>query len=77
MKKTFLTALVALFGVTVQAQVNPKMQALFDQLKELGETPHITKTGGTIVDFPECRNAIKRPLCGFSLNTSNKKSVII
>lgn len=46
MKKTFLTALVALFCVTAQAQINPKMQALFDQLKELGETPHITKTGG-------------------------------
>lgn len=46
MKKTFLTALLALFGVTVQAQVNPKMQALFDQLKELEESPWITKTGG-------------------------------
>lgn len=46
MKKTFLAALVALFCVTSQAQVNPKMQALFDQLKELEETPHITKTGG-------------------------------
>lgn len=46
MKKTLLTALVALFGVTAQAQVNPKMQALLDQLKELEETPQITKTGG-------------------------------
>ena len=46
MKKTFLTALVALFCVTAQAQVNPKMQALFDQLKKLEEPAQITKTGG-------------------------------
>lgn len=46
MKQTFLTALVVLFCVTTQAQVNPKMQALFEQLKELGEPPQITKTGG-------------------------------
>ena len=46
MKKTFLTALAALFCVAAQAQVNPRMQALLDQLKELGETPHITKSGG-------------------------------
>lgn len=46
MKKTFLTALAALFCVAAQAQVNPMMQALLDQLKELGETPHITKSGG-------------------------------
>ena len=46
MKQTFLTALVVLFCVTSQAQVNPKMQALFEQLKELDEPPQITKTGG-------------------------------
>ena len=46
MKKTFLTALVAFFCVTAQAQINPKMQALFEQLKELEEPPRITKTGG-------------------------------
>lgn len=46
MKQTFLTTLVVLICVTSQAQVNPKMQALFEQLKELEEPPQITKTGG-------------------------------
>ena len=47
MKKTILSLMFALFCVTSPSQINPKMQALIDQLTALGEKPFTKdKTGG-------------------------------
>ncbi len=46
MKRTILIMMVALICAASQAQVNPKMQQLFDKLTELDEAPRIVKSGG-------------------------------
>ncbi len=46
MKRTILIMMIALICATSQAQVNPKMQQLFDKLTELDEAPRIVKSGG-------------------------------
>ena len=46
MKRTVLIIMLALICAASQAQVNLKMQQLFDKLTELGEAPRIVKSGG-------------------------------
>ena len=46
MKRTFLIMMLTLICAASQAQVNTKMQQLFDQLTELDEAPRIVKSGG-------------------------------
>lgn len=46
MKRTVLMMILALICAASHAQVNPKMQQLFDKLTELDEAPRIVKSGG-------------------------------
>ena len=46
MKRTVFFLMLALLCATSHAQINPKMQQLFDKLTEIGETPRIIKHGG-------------------------------
>ena len=46
MKRTVLMMILALICAASHAQVNPKMQQLFDKLTELDEAPKIVKSGG-------------------------------
>lgn len=46
MKRTILVMMLALICVASHAQVNLKMQQLFDKLTELDEAPRIVKSGG-------------------------------
>ena len=45
MKQRFLFLMLIFFCMTAGAQVRPKMNALFNQLKELGAAPLVKKTG--------------------------------
>ena len=46
MKRTVFFLMLALLCATSHAQINPKMQQLFDKLTEMGEAPRIVKHGG-------------------------------
>ena len=46
MKRTVFFLMLALLCATSHAQINPKMQQLFDKLTEMGEAPRIIKHGG-------------------------------
>lgn len=46
MKRTVFFLMLALLCATSHAQINPKMQQLFDKLTEIGEAPRIIKHGG-------------------------------
>ena len=46
MKRTVYFLMLALLCATSHAQINPKMQQLFDKLTEMGEAPRIVKHGG-------------------------------
>ena len=46
MKRTILMMILALICAASHAQVNPKMQQLFEKLTELDESPRIVKSGG-------------------------------